>query len=1080
MSIVKRLLTSPSAWGIFAFAVLATLLAPWAYPERSTLFLTQALGIWETGSAVSHPLITLLLQALEPLLPAHSTVFAVNLLTAGIAAFCVTLLALIVRTTFRVLTQEQRTRPFLEKAESVAVPVAACALLLSPIFLRAGTHFTLQIIDLFFLLSVTLLAVRVAENGSPARMGVASFCVGLILFESPSTLLAAPFLAVAVLYGYVSNRDRLEITPFITKAFLPMFGGALLTLLTLAALAGNAHPDTPFLPLFTAPIKRLLIDILRFTALPWILILFSCILPGILHFLLCYDICNNKRSVAILFVLLTLTLLAFCAFLPTPLSLFNLTGEQVGVYPVLPATLTAFALACSCGAFTLLRCVSAPPEGGHEHAGIRRFGKRMGSVLLPVALLLLLGGGIWSSTLRLRADRALADLPRTYVDTILDGMEKGTWLLGDGISDSLLALRIRERDLPIVFFSLNQDRREKAMEALRSHVETGVPFSGNPELQAELSRALDIGIIPFIQDWMRLDDSALDFFVTLALPDLWFTGNRLPLPDCLWYRGANDRAALLQKLPAAGAQSLFPDETLRAADEAAGSLKNFAAYLRRQVGFVSNNLGFFLADADRMEDAFTLFTETYAYDPDNVSALFNIFELIHAGLHEEKKAWCEQEIQKLIKTLSGRKYRLWALARTYGYIRSPQLISALAGSWAMSGQTGAALSGMDLALEMLDDGRRNALQGSIAALYTMTPGKRQEAIALYKELLSKSTNQKQSLSYLRELIRMTILEGDLAGAEALLQKAESLVGTAEMGYERALYASTAGNPTQARIALQGFLELYPKHVDALAMLATLQMAMDEFDAVRQSTLPKLLTAAGTEDNYFVQIIHARLAETGKDLKKARAAYLRALALKPEVTILRTTILTLDIRLNDRAAAEQHAKRFLYQDRKLPLANYIMGALALQEDDLKRAESYLLTATDREVSPPIPEAFNDLAETYRRLGKWAPALATAQQAYAYSPKLACAHETAAAALLEMGRYAEAEAELATAITLDKELNPTGERDPSILITQARLQVKQGQTELARVTLSALQKQVDKLSSQSKAHFAELTKVLRLQK
>lgn len=1078
MNLIKRCLVSPLAWGLLSFAVLATLSAPWALPGQDTLFLTRALGIWEIDAAISHPLVTLLFRAIAPLVPEGSVSIAgcMNLLTAGVAAFCVSLLTLIMRKLFRVLTHEDNTRPFLERVEAFTLPVAACALLLSPVFLRAGTAFTLQTFDLLLLLSAALLALRVMENGSAARMGTAFFVTGLLVFESPATLLTVPLLSFIILAGYITARDRLEIRPFLTAGLLPAAGGALLTLLTIGALGYQETGSAELFPLIAVTVKRLILETIHFGALPWVLIILSCVLPGILQIFLCHDICRNRRSPAILFVLITLSVLAFCAFLPTPLSVTRLTEDLRGASPLLLAVLTAFALACSCGNLVLMRCVTATPEACDERAGIRRFGRRISLLLIPALVLLLIGGGAYHAFRHLSADRHLADLPRAYADTILDRMEKETWLLGDGISDPLLALRIRERNLPIVFFSLSQDHREETLEALRSHVETGAPFSGNPELQAELTRALDIGMIPFIQDWMRLDKSALDHFVTLALPDLWFTGNALPLPELLWYRGAADRTSQIRKLPAAGAQAIFPPEALDAAPEAAADLTDFAAYVRRQAGFVSNNLGFFLADSGKMEEAFALFTATYAYDPDNVSALFNIFELIHDGLHEEQKTWCEEEIEKLIKTLSGRKYRLWALARTYGYIRSPQLISALAGSWAMSGQTGAALSGMDLALEMLDDGQRNALQGSIAALYTMTPGKRREAIALYRELLSKSTNQKQSLSYLRELIRMTILEGDLAAAETLLVQAESLAGKAEMGHERALYASTAGDPARARIALQSFLELHPKHIDALALLATIQMSMDEFDAIRTTTLPKLLTAAGTEDNYFIQIVMARLAEIDKDLKKARAAYLRALALKPEVTILRTTILALDIRLNDRAAAEQHAKRFLYQDRKLPLANYIMGALALQEDDLKRAESYLLTATDREVSPPLPEAFNDLAETYRRQGKWAPALATAQQAYTYASKLACAHETAAAALFEMGRYAEAEAELATAIKLDSELNPAGERDASILLTQARLQTKQGQTELARVTLAALQKQVDKLSKQNRLHFDELMNTL----
>lgn len=1078
MNKLKQLLTNPLAWGLIAFVVLVTLLAPWAYPENSTAVLANILGVWKTNDPVTHPLTVLIVRALSPLFPAKHLVFSANLFTAAVAAFCVTLFTLFVRNTFRHLTREPRTRPYLEKAEMCCVPIAACALLLSPIFLRASTHFTFQIFDLFFILSAALLTLRVAETGSSARMAVASFLTGLLLLESPTTLLVFPLLIAGILYGYISANDHLRPAPFIRSFALPLVSGIILCLLTLGGLNYGLDPSHSFATSMIVAVKRLLLNLLPFIGLPWILITFSGILPGIFHALLTADICKNKRSFVILFVLITLLVIAFCAFLPTPLAITALTEKVSGVYPVFLAVLTAFALANSYGCTALLHSVKLTAESTHERAGIRKLGRRLAFCLLYLTPTVLICGGLYQTVTHLHADAQLARQPRQYVDTILDNMDKATWLLSDGTADALLALRIAERDLSVTLLSLTHNNQEEKLESLRKLVETEYPFAGKPELQALLNRSLDIGLIPFIQDWMRADKSALDHFVTLALPDLWFTGDLFPRPDCLWYRGAPDRETLLRNLPTAGAQELFPSEIITPADKTNTSLKHFATYLRRQVGFISNNLAFFLADTDKKEEAFTLFEETYAYDPDNVSALFNIFELIHAGMHEEKKDWCENEIQELIKNLSGRRYRLWSLARTYGYIRSPQLISALAGTWAMSGQTGAAISGMSLALEMVEDAQRTILQNSIAALYTMSPEKRKDAIALYKSMLRKSTNTKQNLTYLRELIRMSIMEKDFQGAESHLLQAEAIVGKAEMGYERALYASALGNTTQARISLQSFLELHPKHIDALAMLATLQMAMNEIDAVKTTTLPKLLTAAGTEDNYFVQIILARLAEASADLKKARTSYLRALALKPEVSILRTTILTLDIRLNDRVAAEQHAKRFLYQDRKLPLANYIMGAIALQNEDLKRAESYLLIATDRSVTPPLPEAFNDLAETYRRQGEWASALATAQQAYTYEPKLACAHETAAAALLEMGRYTEAEEELNAALKIDTENNPEGDRDPSILLTRARLQEKQSQPELARVTLSTLQKQYDKLPKQGKALFDELAERVKL--
>jgi tetratricopeptide (TPR) repeat protein len=261
------------------------------------------------------------------------------------------------------------------------------------------------------------------------------------------------------------------------------------------------------------------------------------------------------------------------------------------------------------------------------------------------------------------------------------------------------------------------------------------------------------------------------------------------------------------------------------------------------------------------------------------------------------------------------------------------------------------------------------------------------------------------------------------------------------------------------------------------MLATLQLQAGEQAVLISETLPKLKTAAGTEDNYFVQIITAQIAEKNNELKKARTAYLRALALKPEVHALRNTVLVLDIRMNDKAAAAQHAKDFLYQDRELPLANYIVGSLALGEGDAKRALSYLTQATAPTVNPPLPEAFNDLAEAHRQLGDWAAALSAAEHACKLSPNLAIARETAAAALLELGRYADAHAYLTEAFELEAKRNPGKDPDPRLLITRARLHAKEGNNGLARVDLATARQYYDTLDRKAKAEFDALMQEVR---
>ena len=1076
-----RLLTQPFVWGLLAFILFLTDLTPWVYPGSAATLMAQLTGAWQAPTAVvtAHPLVALLFGALGKLLPVGIAIPTFNALSALFGALCVTLLCQIVRHAITYFADEVRTQPYTERAIQFAVPAAGLGFLLSPILWRTATHFQWQSVDLFFALSATYFLFLTALKPSRIRLVMTALLWGLVALEGTEFLALTPFFLLALTITYYTAEDddthkRLSLSPFVWGMVTPMAFGALLTFALILVFQLNADATLSLPSMILGLLNSHVATLMGYLKGPWILVLFTGILPAFLTLFLLRDAGQNRRTATLVFTTLITMALVLLAMLPQPLAILRLTAEWGETYPLLLALFTAFAIAGLVAVGTLFHAVKRPPEAAEEGALIRpicRFTGKYGVILLILGLL---AAGITVTLPDRLAQRAYAAQTQTYCDDVLQcASDRPIWLLSDGVADVYLALRVAERNLPVTVFSLTQEHHPAAIAYLRQQLAASTLFENRAELRDALDRALDLGLIPFIQDWIRADPEVTRHVVTLGLPDIWYTSNRLPLPEGLWYRGVSDRTQQHAALNAAPMPQLPPAETAGKTDDTLPiTLKKFDQYTRRQRGFVANNTAFYLADAGRLEEAYTLFQQVYAYDPDNVSALFNIFELINGGLHTEQRAWCEQEVTALIKRMRGQRYRLWALARTYGYIRSPQLISMLAGSWAMSGQTGAALSGLDLALAMLDDGQKTSLNKAIADLCMTDPTKRKEAIARYQQLLNTSTDRTKSLTYVRELVRMHILENNLEAAKQQLEQVDPTGSSPDLAYERALWFASAGQPDRAQAALQQCLEKNPKHLEALSMMATLQLQAGELDLLANKTLPKLRTVAGTEDNYFVQIITAQLAERQNQLEKARAAYLRALQLKPEVYALRTTVLTLDIRLNDKVAAARHAKQFLYQDRTLPLANYIMGSLALSEGDAKRALSYLQTATAPTVMPPLPEAFNDLAEAHRQLGDWPAALAAAQHACKLSPNLTIARETAAAALLELGRYSDAHAYLEEAFAIEKRQRPTADPDPRLYLTRARLHEKEGNPDLARIDLSVIRKAYPTLDNTAKAEFDAL--------
>ena len=1072
MNKLRTVIASPWLWGVIALIGFLIGMTPWVYPGEGARFMAHALGAWPAAIGGQHPLAQVLFGGIAQIAP---SVTAFNVANAVFAALCVFCLCALVRWLIVLLAPEPRTAAHRALAVAVGVPLAALALLLSPDFVRAGTHFQWQTFDLAQTLATTLHICKAAYDGHHRRMFLAACLIGLIALNSPWQLLLAPLLTVALGLGYFAAHDRVRIRPFVTCLLIPLVLGLAVTTSAAACLAVAAGA-TGFVGALKVHILTQAFGTLEALRGPWLLMGLFVVVPGLLAPFVIAAVGANRRTLAVVGTYLSMAVLAALTFLPLPIATSELATEWGETYPILGAALIALAIGATGGAGAFLIAVRKPAEGGEgERLGVRTLGRAIAWVALA-ATTVCLGFGAWGTVRAVRADAALETLPRAYADAVLRA-EGVSWLLSDGFADPYLALRAAERENGPTLISLASVSKHD-IDRVRDALATSPAFAGKDELRRRLGFSLDLGLVPFVQDWLRADESACAHFATLGLPDLWYAGNRQPLPAGLIYRGARTREAqhAALKVPAR-VDAALPDIAKDVPDEAFPTLRAFARYARRQVGFVANNTAFYLADAGKTEEAFALFRAVYDYDPDNVSALFNIFELVNGGLHPEQKEWCEGEMKTLVKRLSGRRIRFQALAQTYGYIRSPQLLSALAGSWAMSGQTGAALSGMDLAAGMVGEDKQSAAyQNAVAALYAMSPGRRRDAIARYKSLLAQATDPRQANAYLRELVRMTILENDLAEAERLLNQAEETGDRVELAYERALLHAAAGDANKALEALKIYLGRYPKNPEATAMLATLQLQAGALEELRKQTLPKLIAAAGSEEDYFVQIINAQLAEREGNPERARAFYLRALALKPEVQALRNTILALDIRLNDKVAAERHAREFLTQDRTLPLANYIMGSLALGEGNLDRALGYLTFATDPAYQPPLPEAFNDLAETLRRMGRWDKALAAAERACELAPNLAVAHETAAAALYGLGRYDEAHARLEKAFALDKQFRPDQPTDPRFLITLARLHVKEGHPDLARAALAEARKQYTKLDPGAKTEFDELDATL----
>ena len=405
--------------------------------------------------------------------------------------------------------------------------------------------------------------------------------------------------------------------------------------------------------------------------------------------------------------------------------------------------------------------------------------------------------------------------------------------------------------------------------------------------------------------------------------------------------------------------------------------------------------------------------------------------------------------------ISGLKtqYPLWSLSRYYGYVRNPQLFVRQGWNWALSGQTGAALAGIDRAIRLLPDSEKNTALSALAAVYALANDK-QKTASVYQNMIANDPGNRVAML---GLSRLAVQEGALEKAKSWLEKAtKSDDKRGALGVEWATIYLMNNDLANARLSLQEATDLQPKNLQAWAMLALLQIQQNQMEEVEKVILSRMENIAGTADNYFIQVTRAQVAmKKGKKfLRVAREAFIRASLLRPDITGVKDMILQIDIDMNDQSAAELHARQVLRTNRKHALANYVMGSLRLQEGEYGEAEDFLRRSVE---TNPSSAALNDLAEVLRRIKNLDDAERFARESIKMNPGLYVAWETLGCILVEANKNLdEAESAVNKALVLYKD-------DVRIKITLARIQYRRGNLEKARETLS-----------QVKAHKNELTK------
>ncbi len=555
----------------------------------------------------------------------------------------------------------------------------------------------------------------------------------------------------------------------------------------------------------------------------------------------------------------------------------------------------------------------------------------------------------------------------------------------------------------------------------------------------ELEWAAELGPVVFVRAWLqRAPDEAARRLGTLTLPDLWAAAGLQAQPaGLLFVGGAREEMseaaldALLERHRALW--DTVSEWLIDTQDDRSPATNEARLRLRRQVGWVANNLGVMLQRAGRLETAFEVFTRARMLDPQNVSALLNRAVCVRRGVRPELAEQVSQELDGLRHGATDAR-ALWGLTQVYGQVLHPEDFLPLGWVWAISGIPAADRERWEAVLDAVPEENRDSVRDQLARTHAGQMAGSDEDM----RWLELTRDEAQRKSAFAVLSRRALVQGRLDGAERFLGLAEA-AGLAPMtvAIESATLVAARGDRDAARELLERAAADHPEAWQPWALLATLSAEAQDAEGLERAI--QGMEAVPEPDTHQVQVARGRLLMLQGRPGQARDTLLRALEQRPDNVALYDLILPLDFALGDKRSGEQHALALLRAMPNHAFANYIVATLLLERRELQAAEVHFRRSIE---TSPTPHALNDYGVLLIQTGRPAEAEQAARAALERHPDLAVALDTLATALRALDREDEAFEALSRAVNVD------GGDDPRIQLNWAKALLDRGRTDEAR--------------------------------
>lgn len=941
----------------------------------------------------------------------------------------------------------ESVKPHSKTLGRIAGAVAAVVFMLSPAVHEAATHLTPRLFDATWAMLVFAVMIPYLRTDAPS----APFVVLLGALTAFGFCDSALFVALAplVLLGIVAVELRRGGKPYLP---VTLYALAFLAFFFLALKLFDMEL-TPFLKDASKEFASF------YKSDGWLFVTIFSTMPFLVSIFSCARAFNDKPGLVQWIFHGVMTAISILA-IATPLSPSSLLAPE-GVCPVVTSAFAA-AVAGYLAAFWW-------------YYRRRPVGMAVGVVYAFVVAF----ASLWSLFTFDGARGAFAD---EVARRVIADLGDRKWFVTDGTLDDHLRLVADREGRELHLIALQRDLDTDYLKEL-GRVVAEKRLGG--ERCDDLALSLTLGVLPFVQDWFAADSSVPKEVAIYGAPDLWFSAGYKPVPEFLFFGSDETRKADW------GEWKRF-DSLLKApkgwgsykSGEKTSPIDRLRMSIRRHLGFVANNYGVWLQDRHMNDEAFDMYELVLnEIDHDNICSLFNEVEM--AGQKYARAVAKKRDLERRVKTIiddKDRRYVLGKLAFYYGYIRNPDMFVRLGFSWARSGRPGDALAQIRRAIDFVPDDKRVALLNMMAALYA-SEDNRKESRKLYESILAKNENDHDALV---GMMRLKLLDGDSKSALSFLERAvkNSPAEGRQAKIELAMVLMMKNKLEEARDMLRKVTDADAKDVQAWSLLAA--VTMQQIDASKDNAVKEKLvkeisntilpemerqSAGRSQYEYYVQTTRAFLLmrQGANKRREARDAFEAAARTRPDMSVTRDLVLGLDISLDDRVSAERHAREVLRVNRKAPLANYVMGSLALGKGRYGEAEAFLRKAAD--APQPNILALNDLAEVLRRTERLSEAEKRIRLAIEKSPKFYILHETLAEILMDQNKDAdEAEACVRKAIELSRTEN-AGVEDVRLYASLARAQVMRGDMKGARSSVRRVEAKIGDLNEFERREFEE---------